>query len=118
MLFGATHDRGRLDTTVSEMDHASNVQTLAEALPDLAQAARGGPLGGRARIRAATADRMPLVGPAPGMEGVHVLAGLGSRGFTTAPLLAEHLAAALTNTPSPLGQACLKVVETSRLRKR
>jgi tRNA 5-methylaminomethyl-2-thiouridine biosynthesis bifunctional protein len=33
---------------------------------------------------------------------VSVLTGLGSRGFTLAPLLAEHLIAILCGEPSPL----------------
>jgi tRNA 5-methylaminomethyl-2-thiouridine biosynthesis bifunctional protein len=83
-------------------------------------------LEGRASVRAATPDRLPLAGPVPDAAafaqtfaglaygrappeadpcvrpGLWVLGGLGSRGFTTAPLLGEHVAAWITGAPSPL----------------
>ncbi|MDQ3125799.1 MAG: FAD-dependent cmnm(5)s(2)U34 oxidoreductase, partial [Pseudomonadota bacterium] len=49
-----------------------------------------------------TPDRLPLAGTVPGVEGLFVLGGLGSRGFCAAPLLAEHVAALATGAPSPL----------------
>ncbi len=118
VLFGATHDRGRTDLEVTPEDHARNLKTLAGALPALADAIDPADLQGRAGIRAATPDRMPLAGPVDGLAGVHVLGGLGSRGFTTAPILAEHLVAVLTNTPSPLPRLSQQAVETLRLRKK
>jgi tRNA 5-methylaminomethyl-2-thiouridine biosynthesis bifunctional protein len=47
-----------------------------------------------------------------------VLGGLGSRGFTTAPLLAEHLAALVSGAPSPLPRDIQATVEPARLRKK
>lgn len=102
VLFGATHDRGDADEALREADHDRNLDLLAKGLPRLAASLRGAPLQGRARRRAATPDRMPLAGAVPGLEGVLVLGGLGSRGFCTAPLLAEHLAAKLVGAASPL----------------
>jgi tRNA 5-methylaminomethyl-2-thiouridine biosynthesis bifunctional protein len=116
LLFGATHDRGRTDTSVDPADHERNLGTLAQALPDLAEAARFVPLEGRASIRATTSDRMPVAGAIG--EGLYMLGGLGSRGFTTAPLLAEHLAAMIAGTPSPLPRDLQAIVEPSRLRKK
>lgn len=112
VLFGATFDRG--DTGVEERpgDHDRNLTTLAEARPALAAALAGRPLAGRARIRATTRDHLPLCGQIG--PGLHVLGGLGSRGFTTAPLLAEHLAASITGAPSPLPRALAALVEPSR----
>lgn len=115
VLFGATHDRGRTDTDVLEADHARNLATLAEGLPGLAEAAAGLPLQGRAALRATTSDRMPAAGIVDG--GLYVLGGLGSRGFTTAPILAEHLAALLTLAPSPLPRQLMPQVDPRRLRK-
>ncbi len=102
MLFGATHDRGDEGEDLREADHRRNLDLLAQGLPGLAAAAEGLPLRGRARRRAATPDRMPMAGAVPGMEGIHVLGGLGSRGFCTAPLLAEHVAARIVGAASPL----------------
>ena len=92
-LFGATHDKGDEDETVREEDHARNLALLAKGLPELAARLERLPLHGRARRRAATPDRMPLAGAVPGTANVYMLGGLGSRGFCTAPLLAEHVAA-------------------------
>jgi tRNA 5-methylaminomethyl-2-thiouridine biosynthesis bifunctional protein len=100
VLFGATHDRDVSDTDVRPEDHARNLDLLAKGRPSLAAAVAGKVLQGRAGIRAATPDRLPLAGQiAPGL---FTLTGLGSRGFTTAPLLAEHVAALVVGRPSPL----------------
>ncbi|HEY0053205.1 MAG TPA: hypothetical protein VGB49_07335, partial [Caulobacteraceae bacterium] len=45
---------------------------------------------------------------------VHVLGGLGGRGFTLAPLLAEHVVARLLGAPSPLPQALQALVDPGR----
>ena len=100
LLFGATHDRGREDTGVLAEDHARNLLTLAQSRPALAGRLRGLDLDGRAALRASTPDRAPIAGElAPGLM---VLTGLGGRGFTLAPLLAEHLAARALGAPSPM----------------
>jgi tRNA 5-methylaminomethyl-2-thiouridine biosynthesis bifunctional protein len=100
LLFGATHDRGRSDTEVVPEDHLRNLRTLAQARPGLAAILETAPLEGRAALRASTPDRGPIAGElAPGLW---VLTGLGGRGFTLAPLLAEHVAAGALGAPSPL----------------
>lgn len=114
VLFGATHDRGRTDTEVLAEDHARNLQTLSEGLPGLAGQAAGRPVRGRAAIRATTFDRMPVAGPAA-LPGLYLLGGLGSRGFCTAPLLAEHLAAVALDLPSPLPRGLQHLMVTTRL---
>ena len=100
LLFGATHDRGREDIAVTQDDHDRNLQTLAQARPGLAARLRDLPLQGRAALRASTPDRAPIAGELE--PGVIVLTGFGGRGFTLAPLLAEHLAAKALGAPSPL----------------
>ncbi len=102
LLFGATHDRGRIDVETSVDDTARNRATLAGRLPRLAEAVADQPTSSRAAVRATTPDRLPVCGPVPGREGVWVLGGLGSRGFCAAPLLGEHLAAVILDRPSPL----------------
>jgi tRNA 5-methylaminomethyl-2-thiouridine biosynthesis bifunctional protein len=116
VLFGATHDRGRTDAGVEADDHARNLATLAEGLPALAKAAAGAVLQGRAAIRATTSDRLPIAGIVD--DGLYVLGGLGSRGFTTAPLLAEHIAALIAQTPSPLPHDLQLLVMPNRLKKK
>jgi len=116
VLFGATHDRGRTDIEVLAEDHARNLATLAQGLPALAAAVEGRPLHGRAAVRATTFDRLPVAGSTKD-SGLYLLGGLGSRGFCTAPLLAEHLAAEALGAPSPLPNSLKDLILTSRLQK-
>ena len=118
LLFGATHDRGDTGTDVREPDHARNRATRAAALPILAGAVGNTALQGRASVRATTPDHLPLAGPVPARENLHVLSGLGSRGFCLAPLLAEHLAAQVLGAPSPLPAALAELVAPDRFEKR
>jgi tRNA 5-methylaminomethyl-2-thiouridine biosynthesis bifunctional protein len=114
VLFGATHARGSTDRSRRPEDDARNLTALAERLPELAAALRDKPLQSRAAVRAATPDRLPLAGAAPGAEGLFVLGGLGGRGFTTAPLLAEHVAALVLQAPSPLPRELAELVDPAR----
>lgn len=103
LLFGATHDRGETAVEVSAGASARNLGTLTARLPALAARIAGaGPSQARVAVRATTPDRLPLAGGVPGAPGLHVLGGLGSRGFCVAPLLAEHVAALVVGAPSPL----------------
>jgi tRNA 5-methylaminomethyl-2-thiouridine biosynthesis bifunctional protein len=115
LLFGATHDRDQTTTEVRRADHERNLRTLASRLPKLAAGLGGRPLAGRAAIRATTGDRLPLAGEA---DGLLVLCGFGSRGFSLAPLLAEHVAAAATGAPSPLPAPLAGLVEPARFMRR
>ncbi|WP_395673371.1 tRNA (5-methylaminomethyl-2-thiouridine)(34)-methyltransferase MnmD [Phenylobacterium sp.] len=116
LLFGATHDRVDEGVDMRPEDHARNLATLAQALPELAAALAGGPLEGRAAVRAVTPDRLPLAGRID--DGLYVLGGLGSRGFSFAPLLAEHVAALALGAPSPLPEAQARLVDPLRFRDR
>ena len=109
-LFGATFDRGDAGVERRAEDDARNLATLAERRPALA--ASVGKVEGRARVRATTPDHLPACGELE--PGLWVLGGLGSRGFTTAPLLAEHLAARLAGEPSPLPARLAALLEPGR----
>ena len=100
VLVGATHDRGDAATDVRDADDRRNLESLGRVTPELAQRLAEAPRRGWTAVRALTSDRLPLAGPIG--EGLFVLGGLGSRGFTVAPLLAEHVAALATGAPSPL----------------
>jgi tRNA 5-methylaminomethyl-2-thiouridine biosynthesis bifunctional protein len=102
LLFGATHDRGRIDTAPSLEDTARNRAVLATRLPRLAERIADTPSFSRAAVRATTPDRLPLAGAIHGAPGLYLLSGFGSRGFCAAPLLAEHVAALIAHAPSPL----------------
>lgn len=118
LLFGATFDRDNADEAVVEADNARNLTLLAETLPGLAAKTAGRPLSARAGIRAATRDRLPLAGALPGQAGRFILSGLGSRGFCTAPLLAEHVAALALGAHSPLPADLATLVDPGRFAER
>ena len=114
VAFGATYDRGETDVTPRPEDDARNLANLARGLPRLAGALASATIRGRAAVRAVTPDREPLAGALPGAPGLFVLTGLGSRGFTSAPLLAEHIAAVIAGAPSPLAESQAAVVDPAR----
>lgn len=116
LLFGATHDRDDESVEVRAADHARNLETLAGAFPDLAARASALPLEGRAAIRATTPDRLPYAGAID--DGLFVLSGFGSRGFSLAPLLAEHVAALALSAPSPLASDLAALVDPGRIKRR
>lgn len=116
MLFGATHDRGDEDVDVREADHRRNIETLAAVAPRIAETLSPEALEGRAAVRATTPDRLPIAGDlAPGL---FALTGFGSRGFSLAPLLAEHVAALAVGAPSPLPQSQAEIVAPQRFARR
>ena len=118
VLFGATYDRDDA-TDTRAADHVRNLATLSAVRPDLAERLAAAPLEGRASIRATTPDRAPIAGAAAeGGLGVFVLTGFGSRGFSLAPLLAEHVAALALGAPSPLPAPLAELVDPQRFRRR
>ncbi len=118
VLFGATHDRDDTGAAARPEDHARNLDLLAQARPVLAQALRDAPLTGRASVRAACPDFLPLAGQVAGRSGLYVLSGLGSRGFCAAPLLAEHVAALALGAPTPLPEGLAAIVDPARFEAR
>jgi tRNA 5-methylaminomethyl-2-thiouridine biosynthesis bifunctional protein len=115
LLFGATHDRGDTDTGIRDGDDSRNLATLDARLPSLAaRILAAGPVRAHAAVRATTPDRLPLAGALPGCAGVFLLTGLGSRAFTFAPLLAEHVASLILDRPSPLPAAAAARVDPGR----
>nr|CRH05799.1 Putative tRNA 5-methylaminomethyl-2-thiouridine biosynthesis bifunctional protein mnmC [Includes: tRNA (mnm(5)s(2)U34)-methyltransferase; FAD-dependent cmnm(5) s(2)U34 oxidoreductase] [mnmC] [Candidatus Magnetococcus massalia] len=130
--------------TVKSEGHTRVWQQLHEALPELAKAWDRPPQQGRAALRAAVRDHLPLLGPLstteamaqffqqnnrrrsrqeqppapPYTPGLYTLGGLGSRGMMTAPLLAEALASWITAAPSPLPADILDALHPARVQIR
>jgi tRNA 5-methylaminomethyl-2-thiouridine biosynthesis bifunctional protein len=105
--FGATHERDDRQTDVRERDCVANLDSLSEVLPDLAGQIAPQALVSRASIRIMSRDYLPLCGEL--QPGLHLLTGLGSRGFCLAPLLGNALALGLSGAASPVraqGQKC------------
>jgi tRNA 5-methylaminomethyl-2-thiouridine biosynthesis bifunctional protein len=118
LLFGATHDRGDETFDVRAGDHGRNLEVLRRVLPALAARLAEVPLEGRAGVRATTPDRLPIAGPVRDAPGLFLLTGFGSRGFSAAPLLAEHVAALALEAPSPLPSPLAELVDPDRFRQR
>jgi tRNA 5-methylaminomethyl-2-thiouridine biosynthesis bifunctional protein len=117
VLFGATHDRDDASSEIREADHHRNLEILGRALPGLAARLGQAPLAGRASVRAVTPDRLPIAG-ATGREGLFVLTGFGSRGFSLAPLLGEHVASLALSAPSPISRAAAELIDPGRFARR
>lgn len=113
LLFGATHDRGDRGIDVREADRRRNLDSLAGIMPGRAAALAQTPLRSRAGVRVMTRDYLPAMGKVA--PGVHVLTGLGARGFCLAPLLAKALLADLADAPQPLPVQAKNILNISRL---
>lgn len=125
---GSTYVRGDASTTLNDVDHERNAQSLQALNPPAAQhlreAAAQGELLGWAQVRCASLDRLPLVGAVPHLAALHqqmaqagarrgrialqdtprwpglfMLAALGSRGLTLAHWCAQRLAAQIDGEP-------------------
>ncbi|MBX9575621.1 MAG: tRNA (5-methylaminomethyl-2-thiouridine)(34)-methyltransferase MnmD [Caulobacteraceae bacterium] len=116
VLFGATHDRARTHVSQDPSDSRRNLATLKTRLPNLAESLEGSTSHSRAAIRATTPDRLPLAGRLG--DRTWIVGGLGARGFALAPLLAEHVAAQIMATPSPLPTDLAARVDPRRLAER
>ena len=115
-------------------EHEGNLQRLAHMLPGAEQGLDPSTLDGRVGFRAATPDRLPLVGALPDLEaplprdgrltdlprqpGLYGLLGLGSRGLVWSALAAETLASQLDDDPLPLESDLVDAVDPGRFRLR
>ena len=143
VLFGATFDAVDGDAVdeaaQAEADVRSrvwNLKALADLAPEVAAALDENSLQSRAALRASTPDRAPMAGllpdeegwredakritagwpvaDAPVHDGLYVLGGLGARGLTLAPLLAERLASEMFDEPQLLSARAIDAVHPAR----
>ena len=139
LLCGATSHTQDNDCSIRDTDHRANLAQLAALtgmavdVPECWFGPNSGVLDGRVAWRLGCDDRLPVVGsvplPAaaleglkrleqprhvPRVQGLYVLAGLGSRGITWAPLLGEVLAAGITGAPLPLAGSLLDAIDPAR----
>lgn len=114
---GATFDLHSVDPSVTSEANAENLDQLSAMLPGLLPAKRNmEDFEGRVGFRCTTHDYQPVAGRmedchGQALEGVYLLTGLGSKGLTYAPLLAEYVADTLTGQP-----ACLPATLARRVR--
>jgi sarcosine oxidase, subunit beta len=72
-----------------------------------AKTSPGPRMGGWAGLRETTPDDLGIVGPAPGVEGLHVAAGFSGHGFMHAPAVGEIVAGQLTGQATPFDVSAL-----------
>ena len=111
-IVGATFQRDDADLAPRDEDDRTNQWRLSRLLPDWADRPL---MAARVSVRAATPDRLPLVGLlAPGL---HASLGHGSRGLTCAPLCGELIASMVCGEPLPLPRDLVRRLDPSRFGK-
>lgn len=122
-LVGATfdlHDSCAETTTQSDCENLSMLAgLLPEALGDASLAEIAEQSRGRVAFRCTTHDYQPIAGPLKTREGellngIYLFTGLGSKGLTYSPLLAEYLGDLISGQPPCLPGNLVKRVETQR----
>ncbi|MFB6349358.1 tRNA (5-methylaminomethyl-2-thiouridine)(34)-methyltransferase MnmD [Moraxella sp. ZJ142] len=119
LLFGASFVRNCTDTAVHNDEHQFNYQKLRQALPQYCQKlgiTQNSQLIGRAGVRAQTPDYHPLVGKIANRQHSYCLYGMGSKGFSFAPLCGEILADLLDGGILPITAALLDKLSPARKR--
>src|SRR5207253_5755848 len=111
-------DIGNDDTGLRSDSHAGNLDRLARILPGAEAAFDPHALPGRVGFRAVTPDRLPLVGPLPGTNGLHGAFAYASRGILWCSLMAELLASKLEAEPLPIERCLADAVDPGRYARR
>jgi tRNA 5-methylaminomethyl-2-thiouridine biosynthesis bifunctional protein len=129
---GASYDRTHIDQHYDANAQQENAQKLAHCIVDKDWVAQVDISEGLSRqgIRCVSRDHLPFVGPLADPETIidtfphhqdayydnlFVIAGLGSRGLTSAPLMAEYLASMLAGDPLPLSSSQIERVHPNRM---
>ena len=86
ILVASTREEGRSDETVTAEGVATLVSGAVRSFPLLADAAFAS---GRAGVRPATPDGRPIIGPAPGIDGLTIATGHDAVGIMLSPGTAE-----------------------------
>ena len=118
VVAGASYDPDDPDSGVREDSHAGNLERLGRILPGTPAAFDAAALGGRASFRAVAPDRLPMVGPLPGMRGVYGAFAYASRGILWSSLMSELLASQLEGDPLPVQARLADAVAPGRFRQR
>lgn len=142
--FGATFVKDDTDENIRVSEQEANLAQLKKVYPEQKWAeslTNTDIIADKAAIRAMSPDHLPIVGelfsndwvkanvdkntgqltrlgdvkhPDSDLAGLYIFTGLGARGLTSAPLLAEHLARQLFGLSSPLNERMQKAISTKR----
>lgn len=113
-LLGATFDLRDSRLEVCTMSHEENLAALREEFPALAgDLPEPEMLSGRVGFRCTTHDYQPVAGRLP--DGTFLFTGLGSKGLSYAPLLAEFLADLIVDQPAALPESLAARVAPFRI---
>ncbi len=138
---GASYHRGQVDNQFNPDDQVENGQRLVKCLPDKDWAKQVDTSGNESRqgVRCVSRDHLPFVGnvgqfdaiieqyqPLPEMSDdqipnvsqypdLYAFIGLGARGLSSAPLLAEMLASQMCQHPLPFPTQVLETLHPSRM---
>ncbi|RTE86858.1 MULTISPECIES: tRNA (5-methylaminomethyl-2-thiouridine)(34)-methyltransferase MnmD [Gammaproteobacteria] len=112
---GATFDKSTSEAEVKDQDNLENIEQFNQMSGEQYQASDIKSC--RASVRATTPDHLPIVGFTNNGK-VGIFSGLGSRGFTSAPILAEALASEILGKPAPFGLRIQQRVSINRFERR
>lgn len=115
-LIGASFVRDTLNTSPKDADHLMNIETLKEAVPDLANNLNiSTNWQGRAGLRSQTVDYLPLVGQVGLADSrVWIFSALGSKGYAYAPICSELLAGLICDEILVLGKNMVEKLSPNR----
>ncbi|PCI51173.1 MAG: hypothetical protein COB49_02745 [Alphaproteobacteria bacterium] len=136
MIAGASFGQGDQNTDIRAEDHRENLENAKILWPGIADRTV---TGGRCAIRAYSPDHLPLCGPvpdfvkyqaayemlkhgpkhqdfvsAPYQKNLHIISGLGARGFMSAPLLGDIMSALICGEPLPVAKAVYESLHPAR----
>ncbi len=113
---GSTFQPWLTETIIREEDHVQILSQLETAVPAL----RGQfvPAGGRAALRTASKDRVPVIGAVSGFDTLYISSAHGSHGLLSSLLAAEVIAADMTGETPVLPQSALRHVSPVRFVER
>jgi len=123
-LIGATFDLRDTNPEPTAASHQENLTAVEEFLPGLVEnpADQAKSSAGRVSFRCATHDYQPVAdelhdSAGQRCENLFLFTGLGSKGLTYAPLLAEYLADRLSGQPQCLPGRLMRRVASGRLHR-
>lgn len=139
---GASYIKNDESQALSPAEHQENVQKLG-VLSALLGFSNNSPMAGRASLRGASQDYLPIAGPVANSEpvdggyggarylpqlpaddsiqtmpGLYISTGHGSHGTVSCPVIAEHLAALICHEASPLPTPQAELISPTRFVKR